>query len=163
MYGGAAGTAAGAAGAAAPAAGGWLTPATALGLGGLALDVGGIVASQIRTKAENDLIAKQKELAAAAKARQAQVQQEGMNRLGTQIQAMVPLNRAMAEMYGPGAAFSGQQMGAMAGDPGAAASGDPARIAADQARQGQVTNAFGPAPAGPAPLKPRAPQAARSF
>lgn len=165
---GAGGAAAGgaAAGAAAPAAAAaannWLTPANAIGLAGLAVDVGGIVASQIRTKAEKALIQKQKELAAAAKARQLQVQREGMNRLGQQIQGFIPLNKAMAEMYGPDAAFSGQQMGALAADPGANQT-DPIRMADDQRRQAQVAAAFGPAPQGPAPLQRRTPQAARRF
>lgn len=180
---GAAGAGAGAAGAAgalggaaaaAPAAASWLTPATALGLGGLALDAGGIVASQIRTKAENDLIEKQKELAAAAKARQTQVQQEGMNRLGQQMLAFAPLNRAMQEMYGQGAGYSPEQMGAMVADPGAQQGfdnnnpGGPSieevkrRQAADLQRQAQVSGAFAPAQ-GPAPLQQRTPMPARRF
>ncbi len=181
MYAGGAGAAgaAGAAGGAGAAAGGGLgglSAGTLLGLGGLALDAGGIVASQIRTKAENDLIEKQKELAAAAKARQLQVQQEGMNRLGQTMLAFVPQNKMMAEMFGPDAAFTGQQMGAMAADPGAkpmsaynVPPGTPLsredidRTNADQARQAQVAGAFGPAPQGPAPLQKRTPQAARRF
>jgi len=154
----------------------FLTPSNVLGLAGLTLDAAGIVASQIRTKAEKDLIKKQEELAAAAKARQLQVQQEGMNRLGQQIQAFVPQNRMMAEMFGPDAAFTGQQMGQMAADPGAkpmsaynVPPGTPLnredidRTNADQARQQQVAGAFGPPPQGPAPLQQRKPQAARRF
>jgi hypothetical protein len=156
--------------------GGGLSLGEGLSLGKLGLDAAGIVASQIRTKAEKDLIKKQEELAAAAKARQIQVQQEGMNRLGQQMLAFAPQNRMMAEMFGPEAAFTGQQMGAMADDPGAkpmsaynVPPGTPLnredidRSKADQARQQQVAGAFGPPPQGPAPLQQRAPQPARRF
>jgi hypothetical protein len=172
---GAAGVAGGAAGA---AGSGGLTLGQGIGLAGLGLDAAGIIASQIRTKAENDLIEKQKELAAAAKARQVQVQQEGMNRLGQQMLAFTPLNRAMQEMYGQGAGYSPEQMGAMTADPGAnpAAAGqgfnpdapgqysleEIRRANADKERQARVSGAFGPAQ-GPAPLKPRTPMPARSF
>jgi hypothetical protein len=172
---------AGAVGGAAATGAGGLSLANGLGLAGLGLDVAGVVASQIRTKAEKALIKKQEELAEAAKARQIQVQQEGMNRLGQQMLAMVPQNRMMAEMFGPEAAFTGQQMGQMAADPGAnqAAAGqafdnnnpagnqfsmeDIARANADRQRQQQVAGAFGPPPQGPAPLQPRTPQPARRF
>ncbi len=164
--------AAGAAGAA--AAGSAFGLKDALGLAPLALDAAGLVASQIRTKAENDLIEKQKELAAAAKARMAQVQQEGMNRLGSQMLAFAPLNKAMQQMYGQDAGYSPQQMAGIVSDPGAQQGfdnnnpGGPSleevkrRKEADMQRQAQVSGAFSPA-RNPALLQQRTPQAARRF
>jgi hypothetical protein len=175
-----AGGASGLAGAAAPAAASWLTPGNAMAAGGLLLQGGALVANQIRTRAEKDLIKKQEEIAAAADARRAQVQQEGMNRLGQQMLAMNPMNQTMAEMFGPSAAYTPDQMAGMAADPGAnpAAAGqafdnnnpnpqfsmeDIARANADKRRQDMVRANTSPLGPGPAPLQQRTPQAARRF
>jgi hypothetical protein len=173
-----AGGASGLAGAAAPAAASWLTPGNAMAAGGLLLQGGALVANQIRTRAEKDLIKKQEEIAAAADARRAQVQQEGMNRLGQQMLAMNPMNQTMAEMFGPSAAYSPDQMAAMAADPGAVSQADAAalsrhtdpesqakveRAIADRKRQEMVRANTSPLGPGPAPLQQRTPQAARRF
>lgn len=177
---GAAGALPAVAGAAAPAAAGaassWLTPSTAIGLGGLGLSgIQVIDALGGNSKEEKQLLAKQEELAQATEQRRKQAEQERLNRLGQQLMAFNPLNQAMANMYGPQAAFSPEAMGALAGDPAAkaGAAGQPEgvgytpeeimRANADARRRQSVQAAFQQPGPGPAPLQPRAPQAARRF
>lgn len=162
----------------AAAASPWLTPGNVLGAASLTTQVGGMIYNQIRTKAEKDLIKKQEEIAAAADARRAQVQQEGMNRLGQTMLAMNPMNQTMADMFGPSAAYSPDQMAAMVADPGAVSweeaqalgsATDPEsqakvqRALADKKRQDMVRANTTPLGPGPAPLQQRTPQAARRF
>jgi hypothetical protein len=65
------------------------------------------------------LIKKQEQLAAEAKKRAAENQQARMNALGQSMLAFNPQNQMMAQMFGPQAAFSPQQMSQMGNDPGA--------------------------------------------
>jgi len=173
--------------AATPAAAG-MTTGQMIGAGisgaSLGLDAYGLIKSQTDSKAEKALLAKQEQLAKETAARREQVQQEGMNRLGTQLLAFNPQNQMMAQMFGPDAAFNPQQMGAMAADPGAMSqeeydrkyqeslrTGQPIQVSpaeerrmeANKRRQQQVTAGAAPLGPGPAPLQQVAPQAARRF
>src|SRR5215216_6449212 len=65
------------------------------------------------------LIKKQEELAKDAELQKKRNQQARMQALGQSMLAFNPQNQMMAQMYGPQAAFSPQQMAQMAGDPGA--------------------------------------------
>lgn len=70
------------------------------------------------------LVKKQEQLAAEAKKRAAQNAQARMNALGQSMLAFNPQNQMMAQMFGPQAAFSPQQMAQMAQDPGARSRAD---------------------------------------
>lgn len=166
---------AGAAGGAGGVLGTGLSVSDMIGLGGLGLGVGSLIASQVKTDAEKNLLAKQKELAAAAEQRQRQAEQERLNRLGQQLLAFNPRNQMMAEMFGPGAAYTPEQMSGLVGDAGAnpsLAGGTPGvngseedimRANADARRRQQLQSAFQAPGQGPAPIQQRAPQAARRF
>lgn len=127
---------------------------------------------------------KQKELAEEAKRRAKLNQQMRMQALGQSMLAFNPQNQMMAQMFGPQAAFSPQQMAAMASDPGAMRpeefqkqwqeslmSGKPMGASADemrrmqenQARMGRVQAQTTPLGPGPAPLKLPPAQAARRY
>lgn len=166
---------AGAAGGAGGVLGTGLSVSDMIGLGGLGLGVGSLIASQVKTDAEKNLLAKQEELAAAAEQRQRQAEQERLNRLGQQLLAFNPRNQMMAEMFGPGAAYTPEQMSGLVGDAGAnpaLAGGTPGvngseedimRANADARRRQQLQSAFQAPGQGPAPIQQRAPQAARRF
>ena len=73
------------------------------------------------TGAESDaqkaLIKKQNQLADEARKRQVQMQEARMNALGQSMLAFAPRNAMMAQMFGPQAAFTPQQMGQMVQNP----------------------------------------------
>ncbi len=139
-----------------------------------------------RTKEEQALVAKQKQMAQEAEARRAQVQESRMNALGQQLLAFNPTNQMMARMFGPDAAFQPEEMAAMVQNPipppqlppeASLPNGDPRKTAAlqkylqdkqryeqgNQQRTDQMTNGMRPVGPGPAPLQQRTPQAARKY
>lgn len=69
--------------------------------------------------ADKQLLAKQQELAAEAKKQQERNAQMRMQALGQSLLAFGPRNAMMAQMFGPQAAFTPEQMAQMANDPGA--------------------------------------------
>lgn len=73
------------------------------------------------TGAESDaqkaLVQKQKQLAEETRKRQVQMQEARMNALGQSMLAFAPRNAALAQMFGPQAAFSPEQMGQMVQNP----------------------------------------------
>lgn len=145
--------------------------------------IGGLTGAQ--SDAEKALIAKQKQMAEDAARQKRANEQARMNALGQQLLAFNPRNQVMAQMFGPDAAFTPQQMGAMAADPGAKsqadyhqawqqsmASGKPmagmsaddlARMQADQRRQAMVQGNMAPLPQAARPLDPRTPQPGRRY
>lgn len=72
-----------------------------------------------RSNAEKQLMETQKRLAQETAAQRAQNERTRMNALGQQMLAFNPQNQAVAQMFGPEAAFSPQQMAGMVNDPGA--------------------------------------------
>jgi hypothetical protein len=179
----AAGLAGGAAGAAAASAPWWAGPALT---GGLALAPLAIqAATGGRTKEESALLEKQQQLAQEAKVRQGQQQDARMNSLGQQLLAFNPRNQMMSQMFGPGAAFTPEQMAQMVqgspppNDPYLAtyAGDDQATLQqkremqrrqveyqqAEQGRRDMMMGGFQQPGAGPAPMQMPAPQAARKY
>ena len=65
------------------------------------------------------LIKKQEQMAKEAELRAQQQHQQGLQSLNQGMLAFGPRNQMMAQMFGPEAAFSPQQMAAMASDPAA--------------------------------------------
>lgn len=138
-----------------------------------------------RTKEEKALVAKQEQMAAEAKVREGQQQDARMNQLGQQLLAFNPANQMMAQMYGPDAAFSPEQMATMT--QGQAPPSDPKVLNYDgtdqnmlrqkaelirrrnefaaaeaQRREMMLNNWQQPGP-GPAPMQMPTPQAARRY
>jgi hypothetical protein len=72
-----------------------------------------------QSDSEKALLAKQQQMADDLKKRQADNERQRMNALGQQLLAFNPRNQMMAQVFGPEAAFTPQQMGQMAADPGA--------------------------------------------
>jgi hypothetical protein len=72
-----------------------------------------------RSNAEKQLMETQKRLAQETAAQRAHNERTRMNALGQQMLAFNPQNQAVAQMFGPEAAFSPQQMAGMANDPSA--------------------------------------------
>lgn len=113
---------------------------------------------------------KQKELAEEA-ARRAKInQQMRMQSLGQSMLAFNPQNQMMAQMFGPQAAFSPQQMAQMAADPSIAGvpwgqGTDEQRVAQvkDKQRRQMIESQMQPLGPGPAPLKLPPPQGARRY
>jgi len=144
--------------------------------------VGGLLGAQ--PDSQKALLKKQEQLAAEAKKRAAQNAQMRMQALGQSMLAFNPQNQMMAQMFGPQAAFSPQQMAQMSSDPGAMGrdqyqqqweqslmSGKPMGVSADEQRRmqenerrmamvRQQTTPLGP---GPAPLKLPPAAAARRY
>ena len=83
------------------------------------------------------LIKKQQELAEDAKKRAKQNQQARMQALGQSMLAFNPQNQMMAQMFGPQAAFSPQQMAQMSSDPGAMSQADYSKAHEESLRTGQ--------------------------
>lgn len=132
---------------------------------------------------------KQAEMAEEAKRRQAEAAQQRMQALGQQMLAFNPQNQMMAQMFGPEAAFSPQQMAQMSNDPGARSQADYEearkrafangpdqrmssqgwspeeirRMEANERRKKMVESQTTPLGPGPAPLRLPPPQAARRF
>lgn len=77
-----------------------------------------------RTDAEKELVKRQKAMAEDVRKRQRLNERARMNALGQKMLAFNPQNQMMAQMFGPEAAFSPQQMGAMAADPMARSRGE---------------------------------------
>ena len=63
------------------------------------------------------LIKKQEQMAREAAARRQQQHQQGLNSLSQGLAAFGPRNQMMAQMFGPDAAFTPQQISAMGADP----------------------------------------------
>lgn len=72
-----------------------------------------------KTNEYKALLKKQEEMAKAAEARAAQQHQQGLQGLSQGMMAFGPRNQMMAQMFGPEAAFSPDQMAAMVSDPAA--------------------------------------------
>ncbi len=85
--------------------------------------------------AEKQLAKTQERLAAEAAKQREKNAQMRMNALGQQMLAFNPQNQAVAQMFGPEAAFNPQQMQAMAADPRPE---QPWGTGTDQERQDQV-------------------------
>lgn len=133
------------------------------------------------------LIKKQEELAKDAELQKKRNQQMRMQALGQSMLAFNPQNQMMAQMYGPQAAFSPQQMAQMSADPGAKsqadydkayqqslATGKPLsqfgfspddqrRMEENKRRMAQVQAQTTPLGPGPAQLRLPPPQAARRY
>jgi hypothetical protein len=144
--------------------------------------VNGLLGAQ--PDSQKALLKKQEQLAAEAKKRAQQNAQMRMQALGQSMLAFNPQNQMMAQMFGPQAAFSPQQMAQMSSDPGAMGrdqyhkewekslmSGQPMGVSADEIRRmeenerrmkqvRQQTTPLGP---GPAPLRMPPPQAGRRY
>ncbi len=131
------------------------------------------------------LLKKQEELAKEAELQKKRNAQMRMQALGQSMLAFNPQNQMMAQMFGPQAAFSPQQMAQMGNDPGAMSRDDFNRAHAESLRSGQPmqgmssddiqrmqanerrkkmieqqTTPLGP---GPAPLRPQAAAPARRY
>lgn len=137
--------------------------------------------------ADKALVEKQKQLAEEAKKREEANAQARLQALGQSMLAFAPRNQMMNQMFGPQAAFSGQQMAQMANDPYAqpidqaqaawlqAQRQNPnaippevqanlERARANEARKRQIQQSIPPLTAGPAPLMNRpAAQGTRRF
>lgn len=148
--------------------------------------LGGLMGAQ--TDATKALLKKQEQLAEEAKVQQQKNAQMRMQALGQSMLAFNPQNQMMAQMFGPQAAFSPQQMAQMAGDPGARSPAefeaaqkrameqpwqtrrmdgwtgdDMKRMQADQQRRRMIQQQMTPLGPGPAPMNLRPPAAARRY
>ncbi len=148
--------------------------------------VGGLMGAQ--SDAQKALVKKQEQLAAETKEQQKRNQQMRMQALGQSLLAFNPQNQMMAQMFGPGAAFSPQQFAQMASDPGAktreqfnadhaAAMQQPwqdrrmagwnadeyQRMQDNERRQREIQAQMTPLGPGPAPLSLPTPAAARRY
>lgn len=144
------------------------------------------------TGAESDeqkaLVKKQEQLAREAELRRAQTQNASMNALGTRMLAFNPRNQLMAQMFGPQAAFTPEQMAGMVQSPMGGppppdpslinyAGTDPAKRAQladytrqlgefqgqEQQRHDRVAGGMTPLGPGPAPLQQRRPAPGRRY
>jgi hypothetical protein len=70
-----------------------------------------------RTDEYKALIKKQEQMAREAAAQRKAQHQQGLQSLGQSLAAFGPRNQMMAQMFGPEAAFTPQQIGAMSADP----------------------------------------------
>jgi hypothetical protein len=145
--------------------------------------IGGLTGAQ--SDAEKALLKKQQQMAEDAERQKRANEQARMNALGQQMLAFNPRNQVMAQMFGPDAAFTPQQMGQMVADPGAKSqadyhqaweesmrtgkpmanmnANDLARMQADQRRQQMVAGNMAPLPRAAAPLRQVAPQPGRRY
>lgn len=130
--------------------------------------LGGLMGAE--TDAQKQLLEKQKQMEQEARRQQQRNQQARMQALGQSLLAFNPQNQMMAQMFGPQAAFSPQQMAQMGADPSVA--GQPwgtgtneQRVAQvkDRERRQQIESQTTPLGPGPAPLRLPPPQAARRF
>ena len=80
--------------------------------------------SGARSDATKQLMATQQRLAEETRKQAERNQQMRMNALGQQMMAFNPQNQAVAQMFGPEAAFNPQQFAQMANDPGARSMAD---------------------------------------
>lgn len=130
------------------------------------------------------LLKKQRELAEETKKQQQRNAKMRMQALGQSMLAFNPQNQMMAQMFGPDAAFSPEQMAQMSSDPGAMSpdayqrawqdslmSGEPIdispeekqRMEENQRRMAMVRQQTTPLGPGPAPLTLPKPQAGRRY
>ncbi len=135
------------------------------------------------------LIKKQEELAKEAELQKKRNAQMRMQALGQSMLAFNPQNQMMAQMFGPQAAFSPQQMAQMAADPGARSredysaareralanpqdkrlstqgwsAADIQRMEEDEKRRRMVQQQTTPLGPGPAPLRLPPPQPGRRY
>lgn len=127
-----------------------------------------------KTKAQKRLVEEQKRMAADMRKRSAMNERARLNAMQQRLGAVAPLNQAMAQMYGPDAAFSPEQFAQMGANPFGPYKGvwgqgtDEERRnqvldkQAEERRQAALRAMPAPGP-GPAPLERRRPQAARRF
>lgn len=134
--------------------------------------------------AQKALQKKQQDLAEDAEKRAKLNQQMRMQALGQSLLAFNPQNQMMAQMFGPQAAFTPQQMAQMSADPGAMGrdqyqqawqqsllSGQPMGMTADdkqrmednERRMNQVRQQTTPLGPGPAPLRMPPPAPGRRY
>lgn len=126
-----------------------------------------------KTDAQKQLLKKQAEMAEEAKKRMHQNEQTNMNALAQSMLAFNPQNQMMAQMFGPEAAFTPDQMAQMVQNPTQqqpwGTGTDEQRVqqvqdkAAEEKRQQMVRQGIQQPGPGPAPLQQRAPQAARRY
>jgi hypothetical protein len=76
-----------------------------------------VIGSFTRSDEEKALVKKQREMAEEARRQLEQSRQTSMQALGQSMLAFNPQNQMMAQMFGPQAAFSPQQMAQMSADP----------------------------------------------
>ena len=149
--------------------------------------------SGARSDEEKKLLAKQEQMAADMKRRQAINERARMNALGQKMLAFNPQNQLMAQMFGPEAAFTPEQFAQMAADPYARSEdailqeanpidpktgarkyrgeipmsdqerADLQRARENEARQARVQQQMTPLGPGPAPLRLPPPQRARRY
>ena len=127
-----------------------------------------------KTKAQKRLVEEPKRMAADMRKRSAMNERARLNAMQQKLGALAPLNQAMAQMYGPDAAFSPEQFAQMGANPFGPYKGvwgqgtDEERRnqvldkQAEERRQAALRAMPAPGP-GPAPLERRRPQAARRF
>jgi hypothetical protein len=97
-----------------------------------------------QSDSEKELLKKQKQLAEEAKRRAQRNEQMRIRALAQAAGAFAPQNRVMAEMFGPDAAFSGQEMANLTANPMPSQLAPPSQNAARIAQQipglGGMTN-----------------------
>jgi hypothetical protein len=141
-----------------------------------------------KTDATKELLKKQEQLAAEAKAQQQRNAQMRMQALGQSLLAFNPQNQMMAQMFGPQAAFSPQQFAQMGNDPGARSrsefeaaqkqameqpwqdrrmqgwtADDMKRMEENEKRKAMIQQQMTPLGPGPAPLRMPSPAAPRRY
>jgi hypothetical protein len=119
------------------------------------------------------LLETQQRLAEETRRQQEKNQQMRMNALGQQMLAFNPRNQAMAQMFGPEAAFNPQQMQAMMQDPRAQQQWGTGseqerrdqvlRKQEEQRRAAMLQQNMQPLGPGPAPINMPAPQPGRRY
>jgi hypothetical protein len=127
-----------------------------------------------KTKAQKELLKRQQEMAKDMKKRAGMNERARMNAMAQKLMAFGPQQQMMAQMFGPDAAFSPDQMAQMAQNPYGPHKGTWGQ-GTDQERQDQILDSQAearrqemlrsmPAPGpGPAPIRQQAPQAARRY
>lgn len=81
-----------------------------------------------RDKERKALIEKQEQMAREVKLRQQYAAQTRMDALAQQVMAFNPRNQMLAQMFGPGAAFTPEQMAAMVANPAKPTISDPSLL-----------------------------------
>lgn len=127
-----------------------------------------------KTRGEKELLKAQRAMAADMKKRAGMNERARMNAMAQKLMAFGPQQQMMAQMFGPDAAFSPEQMAQMAQNPMGRYKGTWGQ-GTDQERKDQVLDAQAedrrqamlrsmPAPGpGPAPIRMPAPQPARRY
>lgn len=174
----------------AAAAGGWTTKDTIqsllpIGTAGLSVGLEKMLFGG-QSKEQKALKAQQEKLAQEAELRREQTQQARMQALGQRVLAFNPHNQLMAQMFGPQAAFSPEQLAGMAANPMEPAidpelinyTGTDKKVQArveesirkkqeferqEKERREMLMGGLSPLPQGPTPIQMPAPQAARRY